>query len=59
MIGSVLRALVPLPDKKSFEDAGYETFVVLHTSGSTEVPELAGGTAGTFATRDPYQIVPT
>lgn len=47
----------PFPYEKTFEDARYETFVVLHTSGSTGVPKLVEITHGTLATQDSFQAV--
>ena len=49
----------PFPYQKKFEDARYDTFVVLHTSGSTGVPKLVEVTHGTFAAQDSFQLLPT
>ena len=49
----------PFPYEKTFEDARYETFVVLHTSGSTGVPKLVEVTHGTMATQDSFQAIHT
>ena len=49
----------PFPYEKGFEDARYETFVVLQTSGSTGVLKLVEVTHGTFAAQDLFQILPT
>lgn len=49
----------PFPFTKTFEDARYETFVVLHTSGSTGMPKLVEVTHGTFAAQDSFQILDT
>ena len=47
------------PYKKTFSQARYEPFVVLHTSGSTGVPKVVVQTHGTVATVDAWQLIPS
>ncbi len=50
---------VPLyPYKKTFSQARYEPFVVLHTSGSTDVPKIVVQTHGTVAAVDAWHLIP-
>ena len=54
------RDTAPLfPFKKTFEEARYDTFVVSHTSGSRDVPELIEVKHGTFAAQDFFQTFPS
>ena len=47
------------PYAKSFSQAQYDPFVVLHTSGSTGLPKLVVTSHGTFAASDTYQSMPS
>ena len=46
------------PYYKRFEEARYEPFVVMHTSGSTGIPKPITMTHGTFAAMDAYRMIP-
>ncbi|KAF2235972.1 acetyl-CoA synthetase-like protein [Viridothelium virens] len=47
------------PFQRAFDDAKDDTFVVLHTSGSTGIPKPVFVTHGTFASNDAYQLIPS
>ena len=46
------------PYNKSFSQAQYDPFVVLHTSGSTGLPKIVIPSHGTYAASDTYQTMP-
>lgn len=46
------------PYKKTFSQARYEPFVVLHTSGSTDIPKIVVQNHGTVAAVDAWHLIP-